>query len=130
MSSIFREPLQGREAVCPVDPDYPVWHASPRRTVDNLIRAAEAPAALLGANRAFALPGRTDTIGDMIAAMTRVAGEAPAWRIRFEPDEALRAIVLGWRADLRPEKAYRLGMRADASFEDNVRFFLADDVER
>ena len=30
----------------------------------------------------------------------------------------------------RPEKALRLGFRADRSFEDAVRWFLEDDVER
>ncbi len=30
MSSIFREPLQGQSANCPVGRDYPVWHCSPR----------------------------------------------------------------------------------------------------
>ena len=34
MSSIFREPLQGREAVCPVGPDYEHWYLSPRRCID------------------------------------------------------------------------------------------------
>ncbi len=130
MSSIFREPLQGREAVCPVGPDYPHWYLSPRRCIENLIHAAEVPAADFGMNRAFALPGRTHRIGDMVDAMRRVAGDGPARLIRWEPDPAVQKIVLGWKGFFNPQKALKLGFRADDSFEDNIRFFLEDDIER
>lgn len=127
MSSIFREPLQGEAANCPVGPDFPLWHSAPRTVVANLIHAAEIDGAAFGPNRALTLTGRRDTIGEMIAAMTRVAGPEPAARITWEPDPAIEAIVRGWRSDLRPEAAARLGFRTDASFEDSVRWFLEDD---
>jgi len=130
MSSIFREPLQGHEAICPVGPDYPHWYLSPRRCVENLVHAAEVQAADLGQNRCFALPGRTHRIGDMVEAMRRVAGDAPVGLIRWEPDPEIQKIVLGWKANFNPRKALRLGFVADESFEDNIRFFLEEDVER
>ena len=130
MSSIFREPLQGHEAICPVGPDYPHWYLSPRRCIDNLIHAAEVPAEALGQNRCFALPGRTHRIGDMVEAMRRVAGDAPAGLIRWEPDRSVQNIVLGWKAHFNPAKALALGFVRDDSFEDNIRFFLEDDIER
>jgi len=130
MSSIFREPLQGREAICPVGPDYPHWYLSPRRCIENLIIAAEVPAEALGQNRCFALPGRTHLIGDMVEAMRRVAGDAPVSLIRWEPDRSIQNIVLGWKARFNPAKALALGFVRDDSFEDNIRFFLEDDIER
>ncbi|MBJ3778583.1 D-erythronate dehydrogenase [Acuticoccus mangrovi] len=130
MSSIFREPLQGEEAVCPVDPDYALWYASPRVTVANLIRCAEIPAASFGENRGFALPGRVGTIGEMIEAMRKVAGDEPVSRIRWEKDQRILDIVTGWRPHINPVKARALGLAADASFEDNVRYFLEDDIRR
>ncbi|MFO7857223.1 MAG: D-erythronate dehydrogenase [Paracoccaceae bacterium] len=130
MSSIFREPLQGETANCPVGPDYPVWHSSPRTVIRNIVHAAEVDAAALGRFRAFALPGRTDTIGEMIAAMTRVAGPAAEGRITWNRDPEIERIVTGWRGDLAPTKAPRLGFVADASFEDNVRYFLEDDIRK
>ncbi len=129
MSSIFREPLQGREAICPVGPDYPHWSLSPRRCIENLIHAAEVPAEALGQNRCFALPGRTYRLGDMVEAMRRVAGDAPAALIRWEPDRSIQTIVLGWKARFNPAKALALGFVRDDSFEDNIRFFLEDDIE-
>jgi nucleoside-diphosphate-sugar epimerase len=130
MSSIFREPLQGEEAVCPVGTDYELWYASPRVTVENLIACAELDAGRLGANRAFALPGRTTTIGEMIEAMRAVAGEEPVKRIRFERDERIERIVMGWRARLNPAKALALGLRRDETFADAVRWFIEDDIRR
>ena len=130
MSSIFREPLQGKAAVCPVDESYEHYYLSPRRCVENLIHAAGIEGAALGRNRCFALPGRTHRIGDMVEAMRRVAGDGAAGLIRWEPDPELQRIVLGWKAHFRPEKARALGFVADESFEDNIRFFLEDDVAR
>jgi nucleoside-diphosphate-sugar epimerase len=129
MSSIFREPLQGQETICPVDPDYPHWYLSPRRCVDNLIHAAGVPTEALGMNRCFALPGRTHRIGDMVEEMRRVAGDAPVNLIRWEPDPEVQKIVLGWKAHFNPVKALNLGFVRDDSFEDNIRFFLEDDFE-
>ena len=130
MSAIFREPLQGEPSNCPVSRDYAVWHTAPRTIIDNLIHAAEIDGAKFGYNRCFNLPGRTDTIGEMIDAMTRVAGEDPAKLITWEEDAFIQGIVNEFRAHLRPEKALALGFKADASFEDSVRYFLEDDIDR
>ncbi|MEM9047096.1 MAG: D-erythronate dehydrogenase [Pseudomonadota bacterium] len=129
MSSIFREPLQGHEAVCPVDPDYPLWALSPRRCVENLIIGAEIEAAAFGQNRCLALPGRTYTIGEMVEAMRRVAGAAPVERIRWKKDPEILKIVLGWRGHFNPQKALRLGFQRDADFAEHVQYFLEDDIQ-
>ena len=130
MSSIFREPLQGETANCPVEDDYPIWNCSPRVAVRNLVHAAEVSAADLGQNRCFALPGQTTTVREMIDAMTRVAGPAPAARITWNHDPFIEGVVKGWRARINPAKALRLGFFRDASFEDNVRHFLEDDIQK
>ncbi len=127
MSSIFREPLQGERANCPVASDYRVWHAPPRVVVEHLVHAAGLEAAAMGTNRCFNLPGRSDTIAEMVDAMTRVAGPEPAKLIDWQPDPGIQRIVEGWRGDMRPEKAKALGFRAPGSFEDSVRWFLEDD---
>ena len=127
MSSILREPLNGQEAVCPVDRDFPHYYLSPRRCVENLILGAEIEAEALGQNRCMMMPGRRWTIGELIAAMTAVAGPGPAKLIRWEEQPEIRRIVQGWRHDLRPEKSLKLGLKADASFEDNIRYYLEDD---
>lgn len=128
MSSIFREPLQGDVAVCPVSPDYVHWFLSPRRCVENLIIGAEILAESWGQNRSVLLPGRPYKIGDMVEAMRRVAGDEPVNRIRWEPDTDLQKIVLGWRGLFNPARGLKLGFVRDDSFEDNIRYFLEDDL--
>lgn len=128
MSSIFRDTLQGNSANCPLGRDYKVWHTAPRTMIDNLIHAASVPAEEFGPNRNINLPGRTDTIGEMIDAMTRVAGPAAEALITWEPDAAVEKIALGWRGHMMHGKALKLGFQADVSFEDSVRWFLEDDI--
>jgi nucleoside-diphosphate-sugar epimerase len=128
MSSIFRDTLQGQASNCPVSPDFEVWHTAPRTVVRNLLHAATLDAAAFGSNRCLNLSGRTDTIGAMIAAMTRVAGPEAAARITWNADPVIERIVRGWRGRFITQKALRLGFTADASFEDTVRWFLADDI--
>lgn len=127
MSSVFREPLQGGSANCPVSEDFPIWHSAPRIVVANILKAADIDGAAFGFNRCINLPGRTDSIGDMIRAMCRVAGDDVADRITWTPDSDVETIVSGWRAHFAPEKALALGFEVDVSFEDSVRWFLADD---
>lgn len=127
MSSILREPLNGQEANCPVDEDFLHYYLSPRRCVENLIRTAEIPADDLGRNRILQMPGRTLSIRQMIDAMTAVAGPEPARSITWQPDDAIRSIVGGWRFDIHADRALALGMEADAGFEDNVRYYIEDD---
>ncbi|MEM8840868.1 MAG: D-erythronate dehydrogenase [Pseudomonadota bacterium] len=129
MSSIFREPLQGQEARCPVSPDYMHYYLSPRRCVDNLIHAAEIDGGDLGMNRCFVLPGRTHRLGDMVESMRRIAGDTPCKLINWERDPEIEAIVLKWVSHLNPAKALALGFKSDESFEDNLRFFLEEDIE-
>ncbi|WP_417271321.1 D-erythronate dehydrogenase [Celeribacter sp.] len=127
MSSIFREPLQGQEAVCPVSRDFPHYYLSPRKCIENLIKGAEIPAENLGQNRAMTMPGRTWTIGQMIDAMTAVTGPEAETRIKFEEQPEVWEIVKGWRFDIHADKALSLGLEADESFEDNIRYFIEDD---
>lgn len=127
MSSILREPLNGQDAICPVDPDFLHYYLSPRRCAENLIRGAELDGADIGQNRAMQMPGKSLSIKDLIDAMTAVAGPEPARLIRFEPQPEINRIVSGWRWDIRADKALRLGLRADDSFQDNIRYYLEDD---
>jgi D-erythronate 2-dehydrogenase len=130
MSSIFRDTLQGDSSNCPVDKDYPIYHTAPRTVVENLIHAANLDGAALGPNRCVNLPGCSATVGEMIAAMTDVAGPEAESRITWNADPVIQAIVKGWRGHVVPDKALRLGFAADVSFADTVRWFLQDDIAK
>src|SRR5436305_9470046 len=55
-SSMIREPLVGRDALCPVSPDTVMALASPRRIVAGLAQAHDLSARALGGNRILQLP--------------------------------------------------------------------------
>ena len=127
-SSILREPLQGESVACPVPPEQAMYILSPRRVVDALLRAAEIPEETWGAERGLLLPGITCSVVEMLAGLKAVAGDAVANRVRWEPDEAIRAIVAGWPTRFRADRARRLGFEADGGVEEIIRAFIDDEL--
>ena len=126
LSGIVREPLAGRRARCPVDPDTPVALSSPRRSLDGLVRAAGVDDATWGSRTALTLPALTTTPREMAGALDRVAGEPLSELIDWEVDPAVADIVGTWPARFHTARADRLGLRAEASFDDVVRGYLDD----
>ncbi|MDU8927060.1 SDR family oxidoreductase [Alisedimentitalea sp. MJ-SS2] len=128
MSSIFRDTMQGEASNCPVGRDFLIFHTAPRTIVENLIIAAELEAEVFGYNRCLNLPGRSDTVAEMVNAMTRVFGPEAEARITWDSDPVIEEIVHGWRNRVISDKALRLGFVQDRSFEDTVHWFLEDDI--
>jgi D-erythronate 2-dehydrogenase len=128
-SSILREPLAGQEAILPVDEDVRHWFASPRAAVSFLVHAAGlAGGAKLGARVNLTMPGLCATVGEEIAALTRVAGTNVAGRIRRAPDATVAKIVAGWPQNFDARRATELGFRAEASFDEIIRAHIEDEL--
>jgi nucleoside-diphosphate-sugar epimerase len=124
LSGMIREPLSGQRAICPVPPDTAVALSSPRRTLDGLLAAAAASGAAWGSTTAMNLPALTTTPAAMAAALTRVAGAGPAELIDWSEDPAVAAIVTSWPSEFRTDRAARLGLRPEESFDDVIRAYL------
>ncbi len=127
-SSIIREPLAGRDAVCPVSPEIVMALASPRRVVAALHRAHELPGSAFGAHRSLQLPGFSVAVGDMVEAVRRAGGKAAHARIRWEPDPAIEGIIGGWPQALAATRAQALGFVADAGIDEAIEAFIEDDL--
>ena len=127
-SNIMREPLAGQEAVLPVGEEVRHWHASPRAAVDFLVHAATMDLSRLGARRNLSMPGVAATVGEQIAALKTVGGEAAAARIRREPDETIIRIVSGWPQAFDASRALSLGFAPDESFEQILRTHVEDEL--
>lgn len=127
-SSILREPLQGVEVTCPVGADTGVWVLSPRQVVKSFLHAEALPEEAWGFNRGLFLPGMTVSVGDMIAALRDVAGDAVAARVRFEPDPFIERIVYGWPTRFAPRRGESMGFEADRDLRDVIRAFVEDDL--
>jgi len=74
------------------------------------------------------MPGLSVTVGEQIAALRRVAGDAPARLIRREPDPAIMRIVKGWPENFDAQRARELGFRADASFEEIIKIYIEEEL--
>src|SRR6267154_3478896 len=75
-SSIIREPLAGKDAVCPVAAETVMALASPRRVVAALAHALDIPGEALGAHRSLQVPGFSVSVGEMAASVRRAGGES------------------------------------------------------
>jgi nucleoside-diphosphate-sugar epimerase len=126
-SGIIREPLAGQEAVLPVPETVRHWFASPRAAIGFLVHAAKLDTAQLGARRNLSMPGISATVGEQIEALRRVAGEKVVRLIRRQPDATVMRIVDGWPRNFDAKRGLSLGFRADASFDDIIRFHLEDE---
>jgi hypothetical protein len=129
-SGIIREPLAGVDAPCPVAPTTRMWVQSPRAVVDNLIVGHEAPAAAFAFTRSVNVPGISVAVGDMVAALRTIAGDAVADRVQWNYDPAIDRIVSTWPSNFAPTLGPTLGMRADADFASIVRAYMADDMPK
>jgi D-erythronate 2-dehydrogenase len=129
-SGILREPLAGQEAVLPVPETVRHWFASPRAAMAFLMHAAKIDTERLGTRRNLSMPGLSCTVAEQIAALGRVAGEKATRLIRREPDQTIMRIVEGWPRNFDAKRALSLGFRPDPSFDDIIRFHLADELGR
>lgn len=119
-SDLIREPLSGRDYVCPVGPEATIWITSLRTAVDNLLRLAAIDASRLGPDRTLTAPVLAVSVADIVAALGRIEPAAPA-RVRYAPQPAIEAQFARWPLDVGFERAHALGLRTDASLEALVR---------
>ena len=120
-SGIVREPLNGQEAICPVDPDARIWVLSPSTVIECLIAGHEIAPDAFGPSRAVNLPGLSVTAGEMVAALERVAGPEVAARVRWEHDARIARMVAGWPGAWDTTRAKSLGFPVVPSFDQMIR---------
>jgi nucleoside-diphosphate-sugar epimerase len=116
-SAIIREPLAGRDYVCPVKPETRMACISLNKVVQSLVHAAKIPAERLGAQRTVLLTG----IGVSAQQMWNAVKHKAAGKVRFEPDPAIQAIMDRVPKSTHSERAARLGLPYSTSIEEIVR---------
>lgn len=129
-SGIIREPLSGIDAPCPVAPTTRMWLQSPRTVVANLLIGHEAPSSAFTDTRSVNVPGISVAVGDMVAALRRVAGDDVADRVKWQFDPMIDRIVSTWPSNFTPKLGPSLGMKADLDFESILRAYIADDMPK
>jgi len=127
-SGIIREPLNGQSAICPVAPDVRLWLLSPRKVIASLIHGYALSAEVLGKSRTINLPGISVTVGEMVAALERVAGKRVATRVEWVHDPVIDRIISSWPGAWDASRAAALGFVGDVDFDDIIRAYIEDDL--
>jgi nucleoside-diphosphate-sugar epimerase len=127
-SGIVREPLLGLETTLPVQDDFDVWVASPRRAVEWLLHAAAMDTSAMGLDRSVNPPGLSVSVGAILAALEQVRPGAAAL-VKRVADSVIADIVGGWPAAFEPRRGIALGFSAHEKLVDVVAAFVADDLE-
>ena len=125
-SGIIREPLAGVESICPVDAQVSHPVSSPASAVSGLIAVYEASRDAFCGRMALNLPALNVRVCDMLDALEEVAGSKVRARVRFVRDERIAGIVANWPTGATAARAARLGLKADTSFADIIRQYMAD----
>ena len=126
LSGMIREPLAGLHGACPVGKDTAVALSSPARTIEGLIRAAQASDADWGARTAMNLPALTTTVGAMAAALEKLGGKDAAGLIDWTPNAAVANIVTSWPAVIDAARAKALGLQPDPNFESIIANYMRE----
>jgi nucleoside-diphosphate-sugar epimerase len=129
LSGMIREPLAGVRAACPVPADVAVALSSPGRTIEGLICAAQTPDAAWGPLTAMNLPALRTTVGEMAAALGRVAGTAATDLLDGSPDPAVLSVVSTWPGNIAATRARALGLLPDSDFETIIRDYIRENPD-
>ena len=125
-SGIIREPLAGVVSPCPVSAETSIWLLSPGRVVDAFIHAHDLPSSAWGVNRVVNLPGNTASVGQMIDALRKIAGDKVADLVHMKPDARIQSIVDSWPVRFVNARAQKLGFSADADVEAIIRDYISE----
>lgn len=129
LSGIVREPLTGERTVCPVPPDIVVALSSPGRTIEGIIRAAEVSDVQWGPPTAVNLPAFSTSVGDMVAALGRVAGKAATDLVDWKLDESILRLAKSWPGTIVSTRARALGLLPDMDFEAVIRDYIRENPD-
>lgn len=127
-SGILREPLNGKEAVLPVEDSVRHFFASPRAAVAFLLHACTLDTTPMGQKRALTMPGLSATVADEIEALRQAAGAEAVSLIRPEPDATIVRIVAGWPQDFETTRAEKLGFTAENTFDEIIAIYKEDEI--
>jgi nucleoside-diphosphate-sugar epimerase len=116
LSDLIRELSAGRSFVCPVAPEGMSWFMSRPCIIDNLLHAAALNGAQVAQQRTWLLPVLHLSIGEIVAAIARLHGEAVRGRVSYAPNAALQAQFANYPPLLCP-KSEAAGFRHDGTVE-------------
>ena len=113
ISAVIREPLAGRDTVCPVPDDVPIALMSPGRLIETILQVHDLPTETFGWPRALVLPAVQVTVREMLDALEEIAGPEARRRVTFRDDPKVLPMVRSWPAEVSSARAAGLGITPD-----------------
>ncbi|HEY4199811.1 MAG TPA: D-erythronate dehydrogenase [Devosiaceae bacterium] len=126
ISAVIREPLAGRETVCPVPDDIPIALMSPGRLIDAILKVHDLSSAEYGWPRSLVLPAVQVDVREMLDALEDIAGAEVRARVKFKNDDRILPMVKSWPAEVTSVRAARLGIETDRNAREFVEQYVAD----
>lgn len=126
LSGMVREPLAGQRAIVPVAADTAVALASPASTIAGLLAALTTADADWGSRTALNLPALSTTVGQIAAALGRLAGVAALELLDWRPDDRIGAIVGAWPSRFDAARARGLGLLPDPSVDTLLAQYVSE----
>lgn len=128
-SGMIREPLSGVRAQVPVGPEVEHPILSPSRTIEGLIRCAQASDAQWGPLTGLNLPALRVSVGEMAAALERIAGPEATSLLDWTPDASILKLVSTWPGHVKSARAHALGLTANPDFDDVIREYIRENPQ-
>ena len=126
ISAVIREPVAGRDTVCPVPDDVPIALMSPDRLIEAILTVHDLPTEQFGWPRSLVLPAVKVTVREMLDALQDIVGPQARARVRFEPSERIVPMVRSWPAEVTSMRAAALGIVADTGARTFVEQYVAE----
>ncbi|HEX5477718.1 MAG TPA: hypothetical protein VFX09_07670 [Burkholderiales bacterium] len=123
-SAIIREPLAGRDYVCPVRPDTRMACISLGKVVESLVLAETIPSGKWGLNRTLLLTGVPVSAGEMWQAVKTEPGATG--QVSFQPDDALQKIMDASPKATSSRRAGELGFPKNHNIQEIVDEYKAN----
>jgi nucleoside-diphosphate-sugar epimerase len=128
-SGMIREPLAGVRAQVPVGPEVEHPILSPSRTIEAIIRCAEASDADWGPLTGLNLPALRVSVGEMAKALERIAGKEATALLDWTPDANILKLVSTWPGHVKSARANALGLTANPDFDDVIREYVRENPQ-
>ena len=126
ISAVIREPLAGRETVCPVPDDVPIALMSPERLIESILKVHDLPTEQFGWPRSLVLPAVQVNVREMLDALEALAGSQTRNLVTFRDDPRIVPMVRSWPAEVSSARAAKLGIAPDENAAAFVEQYARD----
>jgi nucleoside-diphosphate-sugar epimerase len=124
-SALIREPLCGRDYVCPVPPSTRIPILNWGTCIGLITALMELPAGALGDYRTINCPNIAPTAREIANAVLRRKRKGMG-KISFKPNPSVAGMIATWPKQMLTKRAAKLGLRASITIDTIIDEYLED----